>query len=319
MRAVTYQKFGPPEVLQVKELEKPVPQDHEVLIRIYATTVEKEDPGLRKSPGLNGIIKPKRKILGMEFSGIIEEVGESVTAFKANDEVYGNTGMSMGTYAEYICVSEHSGIAIKPQNLNFEQACSFTNGGLTALPFLMEQGNITKNQKVLINGASGSVGSVAVQIAKYFKTEVTAVCSTKNMELVQSLGADKIIDYTRQDFIKTEEKYDIIFDVAGKSSYRKCKRILNPQGVFLTTVPTPAILFQMLYTARFGNKKVKFIAAGLRKAGKKAKDLNLLRNMIVEGNFKAVICKTYSLEQIADAHTFVENEKKTGSVVISIK
>jgi NADPH:quinone reductase-like Zn-dependent oxidoreductase len=314
-----YHKFGPPEVLSVVEIENPVPKEDEVLIKIHATTVEKEDPGMRRSPGMNGIFKPKRKILGMEFSGEIHKVGENVKSFKPGDQVFGNTGMSLGAYADYKCLNENAGIALKPVNFNFEEAVSVTNGGLTALPFLMEKGNIRKGQKVLINGASGSVGTAAVQIAKYFGTKVFGVCSTPNLELLKSLGADQVIDYTQQDFTTIHDQFDIVFDVAGKSSYSHCKKILKANGIYLTTIPTPLSMLQMLWTSRFSSKKVKFIAAGLRSGDKKAKDLNLLKKIAEENKLKPVIDRIYTLHQIADAHKYVENEKKKGSVVITMK
>ncbi len=318
MKAAVYDRFGPPEVLKITEIKKPVPKDNEVLIKIHATTVEKEDPGMRKSPGINGFLKPKRKILGLELSGEIENVGANVKLFKTGDQVYGNTGMSMGSYAEYKCLNENAGIFIKPNNLSFEEAVSVTNGGLTALPFLVEKGNIRKGQKVLINGASGSVGTAAVQIAKYYGARVYGVCSTHNLFLVRSIGAEHVIDYTKYDFTTIDEHFDIIFDVAGKSSFTRCKKILKPNGIYLTTVPTPATMIQMLWTSKFGKKRVKFIAAGLRGPRKKAKDLAILKRIIEDQKFKPVIDRKYSLNEIVEAHKYVENEKKRGSVVISI-
>jgi NADPH:quinone reductase-like Zn-dependent oxidoreductase len=318
MKAIIYTKFGKPEVLRLVSIDKPIPKENEVLIRIYATTVEKEDPGMRKSPGINGIFKPKRQILGMEFAGKIEAIGSKVSKFKIGDEVFGNTGMGLGAYAEYKCLSEDGGLALKPNNMSFEEAASLTNGSLTAIPFLRDKGKIKHGDKVLINGASGSVGSAAVQIAKYYGATVTGVCSTKNLELVKSLGADQVIDYTKEDFTKSNEKYDIVFDVVGKTSFSKCKKIMNEEAVYLATVPTPAIIFQMLWTKSFRNKKVKFIAAGLRSADKKAKDLALLKDIVEEDNVKSVIDRQFLLEQIVDAHKYVEKGGKRGSVVVTI-
>lgn len=318
MKAIVYHKFGAPEVLSLEEVKKPVPKENEVLIKIHATTVEKEDPEMRKSPGVNGLIKPKRRILGLEFSGEIESVGSNVELFKTGDLVYGNTGMAMGSYAEYKCLDENAGIFLKPNNLSFEEAASVTNGGLTALPFLIEKGNICKGQNILINGASGSVGTAAVQIAKYFGANVYGVCSTHNLFLVRSIGAEHVIDYTKYDFTTIDENFDIIFDVAGKSSFSRCKKILKPNGIYLTTVPTPASIVQMLWTSKLSKKKVKFIAASLRNPKKKAKDLATLKRIIEDQKFRPVIDRKYALSEIVEAHKYVENEKKRGSVVISI-
>ncbi|KAF5416777.1 MAG: Acryloyl-coenzyme A reductase [Candidatus Methanophagaceae archaeon] len=319
MKAIVYTKFGPPEVLQLKELKKPTPKDNEVLIKIYATTVEKEDPGMRRSPGINGILKPKRQILRMELAGVIDSTGKDVKRFKKGDQVYGNTGMSFGACAEYKCMSEDGAIAIKPNNMSFEEAAAVTNGALTALPFLRDKGNIQTGQKILINGASGVVGSAAVQLAEYYGAEVTGVCSTSNLERVKSLGANKVIDYTKEDFTKTSESYDIIFDVAGKTSFSRCKRLLKQNGIYLATVPTPAIIFQMLLTSQISRRKVKFMAAGLRKSGKKAKDLLFLKEIIEAGKLKSIIDRKYPLEQIVEAHRYVEKGHKKGNIVISIE
>ena len=319
MKAIVYTKFGPPEVLQLKEVEKPTPRDNEVLIKSYATTVEKEDPDMRSSRGFNGIIKPKRQILGMELAGEIESAGKNVKLFRKGDQVYGNTGMSLGAYAEYKCIPEDGALAIKPDNMTHEEAAAITNGALTALPFLRDKGNIQSGQKILINGASGVVGSAAVQLAKYYGAEVPGVCSTSNLERVKSLGANKVIDYTKEDFTKNGETYDIIFDVAGKTSFSHCKRLLKQRGIYLATVPTLAIIFQMLLTSKIGHRKVKFMAAGIRKSSKKAKDLILLKEIIEAGKLKSVIDRQYSLEQIAEAHRYVEKGQKKGNVVITIE
>lgn len=202
MKAAVYTKFGPPEVLQITEVETPQPKDNEVLIRIHATTVEKEDPGLRKAPGFNGIFKPKHQILGMELAGEIAAHGSAVTRFEVGDRVFGNTGMGFGAYAEYICLSESGALAKMPQNLSFAEAAASTNGALTAIPFLRDKAQIRIGQSILINGASGTVGSAAVQIAKYYGAHVTGVCSTANIEAVRSFGADEVIDYSHTDFVR---------------------------------------------------------------------------------------------------------------------
>ena len=247
MKAIVYTKFGPPEVLQLKEVAKPVPKDNEVLIRIYATTVAIEDTGIRNAPGINGLRKPKRPILGWYLAGEIESTGKDVQLFRKGDQVYGSAGMSMGTYAQYRCLPEEGALAVKPANLTYAEAASVPNGALTALPFLRDKGKIRSGQKVLINGASGAVGTAAIQIARYFGAEVTAVCSTTNLDLVNSLGAHKVIDYTAADFTGTGQMYDIIFDAVGKSSFSRCKGSLNPNGIFLSTAPTLAMVLQMLW------------------------------------------------------------------------
>jgi NADPH:quinone reductase-like Zn-dependent oxidoreductase len=320
MKAAIYTKFGPPEVIQIKEIERPVPGDDEVLIRIYATTVEIEDPGWRKSRGFNGIIKPRHQILGMFLAGEIQETGKDVTRFAIGDKVYGSAGMKLGTCAEYKCMPEDGGLAMLPPSMSYEEAVAITNGALTALPFLREKANIKSGQKVLVNGASGSVGSASVQLAKYFGTDVTGVCSTANLDLVQSLGADKVIDYTKDDFTKNGETYDIIFDAAGKSTFYDCKNSLTEYGVYLTTTPTPSVLFHLLIS-KISRKKNKNLTAatGLRKPEKKTKDLNFLNKVIEEAALKAVIDRTYPLEELAEAHRYVEEGRKKGTVVISIK
>jgi NADPH:quinone reductase-like Zn-dependent oxidoreductase len=318
MKAVVYTEFGPPDVLQLKEVEKPAPKDNEVLIRIHATTVATEDPGTRASPGINGFRKPKIPILGEYLAGEIESVGQEVKRFGKGDSVYGHTGLRYGTYAEYTCMPEDGALAPKPANMTYEEAVAIPHGGLTALPFLRDQGRIQSGDHVLINGASGSVGTAAVQLAKYFGAEVSGVCSTTNLELVKSLGAGKVIDYTEEDFTKSGQTYDIIFDVAGKSSFSRCKSSLKRGGVYLITVPTLAIFPQMLWTRLFGGKKAVFAATGLRPASARAKDLLVLKEIIEAGKMKAVIDRCYPLEHIAEAHRYVEKGHKKGNVVITV-
>ncbi|MFZ0455535.1 MAG: NAD(P)-dependent alcohol dehydrogenase [Ignavibacteriaceae bacterium] len=321
MKAVVYAKYGSPDVLEIKEIEKPVPKDKEVLIKIYATTVTAVDSIFRQGNQFfarlaTGVTKPKKQIPGAEFSGEIEGVGKDVKLFKAGDYVF---GAYEGTHCEYICIPEDSAVAVKPTNIDFNEAAAVPYGTLTALPFLRDNGRIKKDQKALIIGASGAVGSYAVQFGKYFGAEVTGVCSTSNLEMVKSIGADKVIDYTKENFIKNGEKYDIIFDTVGKNSFADCKNSLLKNGIFLTAVISTAILLQMLWTSKIGTKKAQIAFTGLRSAGDKAKDLGLIKELIESGKINAVIDKTFSLEQIAEAHSYVDKGHKKGNVVITVK
>ncbi|HLO18502.1 MAG TPA: NAD(P)-dependent alcohol dehydrogenase [Anaerolineales bacterium] len=317
MKAIVYTKFGPPDVLHLQEVEKPTPTANEVLIKIHATTVVKEDPDWRASRGINGFLKPRHPILGQELAGEIESIGKDVTRFQSGDQVFGFD--TFGAYAEYKCMPVNGALAIKPVNLSYEEAASIPNGALTALPFLRDKGKIQSGQTVLIYGASGSVGAAALQLAKYYGAEVTGVCSTANLEWVKSLGADQVIDYTQEDFTENGKTYDIIFDTVGKCSFSQCKGSLTDEGIYLATVPTPAIMLQALWSAKSGSKKVKFVAAGLRPASEKIKDLIFLTELIEAGKIKPVIDRCYPLEQMAEAHRYVEQGHKKGNVVITVE
>ena len=319
MKAVVYTKYGPPDVLELKEVEKPVPKDNEVLIKIYATTVNAAnlafitaDPFITRF--IAGLIKPRKKIPGTEFAGEIEAVGKDVKLFKKSDQVFGDTGSDFGTYAEYKCLPEKGSFALKPTNMTYEEAAAATGGPLTALPFLRDKGNIQSGQKILIIGASGSIGTFSVQLAKHFGAEVTGVCSTTNLELVKSLGADKLIDYTKEDFTKNGETYDIIFDTVNKSSFSKCKGSLKKKGIYLVTTP---IFLQMLIT-KFSSKKAIWTPTGMRSSSKQTKDLIFLKELIEAGKLTSAIDRTYPLEQIVEAHKYVETGHKKGNVVITL-
>jgi NADPH:quinone reductase-like Zn-dependent oxidoreductase len=323
MKAIVYEKYGPPDVLQLKEVAKPTPKDNEVLIKIYATVVTTVDCGTRKGEPffgriVTGLLRPKTTILGFEVAGEIEEVGKDVKRFKEVDQVFGITTTSLGGHAEYICLPEDAPVAIKPVNMTYEEAAAVVEGACTALPFLRDKANIQSGQKVLINGASGSIGTAAVQLAKYFGAEVTGVCSTTNLELVKSLGADKVIDYTKEDFTKSGQTYDIIFDTVGKSSFSRCKGSLTRKGVYLTATGL-AVVPQMLWTSKIGSKKAILALTGLMPSSEKTKNLVFIKELIEAGKIKAVIDRRYPLEQTAEAHRYVDKGHKKGNVVITVQ
>lgn len=320
MKAIICTKYGPSEVLQLKEIEKPTPRDNEVLIKIYATTATSPDCLMRSGKSLlgrmiMGLKKPRTKyrIPGLELAGKVEAVGKDVKRFREDDQVYGFTGFSPGAYAEYKCMSETGSLAIKPSNITYEEAAAIVDGGTTALFFLKDKAQIKSGEKVLINGASGSMGTAAVQLAKYFGAEVTGVCSTRNLELVKSLGADKVIDYTKEDFTKNGETYDIIFDVVSRSSFSRCKTSLKQNGRYIVTIQVLIPIVQTLWTKVAGNKKVIFSWSI-----DKGKALVFLRELIEAGKFKAILDRCYPLEQVTEAHQFIEKGHKKGSVVISV-
>ena len=324
MTAVVYTGYGSPDVLQLKDVEKPVPADNEVLIKIHATTVEAADASFRRgsTPSarlFTGLLKPRFAIPGSEFAGEIEALGNGVSRFKQGDRVVGTGGPTFGANAEYICLPEDGPMARKPDSLTYAEAVSIHPGALTALPNLRDAAAIQRGQRVLINGASGSIGASAVQLAKHFGAHVTAVCSTANVDLVRSLGADVVVDYTKEDFTGTDQTYDVVFDTVGKSSFRRCKRVLKGGGVYLTTVVTPAILWQMLWTSKLGSKQAKVVFAGLRSVRAKHDDLAFLLELVATGALRPVIDRCYPLDQIADAHRYVDTGRKKGNVVIMVE
>jgi len=324
MKAIVCTKYGSPDVLQLKEVEKPIPKDNEVLVEIYATTVESGDVRVRSFtvPILFwlpfritlGLTRPKRPILGSNLAGEIESVGKDVKLFSKGDQVFGTPPwLSFGTYAEYVCLPEDGMVAIKPANMTYEEAAAVPFMALGAL-FFLRKGNIQSGQEVLIYGASGAVGTYAVQLAKYFGAEVTGVCSTTNLEMVKSLGADKVIDYTKEDFAKSGQTYDVIFDTVGKSSFSGCIRSLEKEGFLLLANPGLSQMVRGRWTSMTSSKKV---IVGTAKNS--TEDLTFLKELIEEGKLKSVIDRRYPLEQIAEAHSYVDKGHKKGNVVITVE
>ncbi len=323
MKAVVYNKYGPPEVLLIKELEKPVPKEKEVLIKVHTTTVTATDCVFRRgepkfSRLFTGITKPRNSVLGSEFAGEIETVGDKVKSFKPGYKVYGTTP-GAGSYQEYICLDEEKSTLTKmPSNKSYEDAIACCDGFLTALPFLRDKGKIQKGNKVLIIGASGSVGSAAVQLAHFIGAEVTGVCSTSSLDLVNSIGADKVIDYTKDDFTKNGETYDVIFDLVGKTSFLHCINSIKQNGKFLQAAITLKVFPSVLWTSIFSNKKSLVMATGLRPPVERSRDLKFITKLVETGKITPIIDKIYPLEDIAEAHHYVDSGHKKGNVVIKV-
>jgi NADPH:quinone reductase-like Zn-dependent oxidoreductase len=318
VRAVVFDRYGPPEVQRLEEVERPFPKDDEVLVKIHATTVTRTDTGLRAgkpfiSRLFTGLRKPRQRILGTELAGVVEAVGPAVTEFKIGDEVFGSTSaFRFGTHAELIALPENSPLAQKPAGMSFEEAAAVTDGVILAL-MCLEAASVRNGQRILIYGASGSIGTAGVQLARYFGADVTAVCNTKNVELVKSLGADRVIDYTQEDFTKNGETYDFIFDAVGKHSFKWSKGSLNPGGAYVATDGFRNI-FLALWTSRVGGKKV-FFPIPPRYTKKK---VLLLKGLIEAGKYRAVIDRTYPLEDVVEATRYVETQQKTGNVVLTV-
>lgn len=318
MKAIVYTQYGPPEVLQLKEVEKPSPQEKEILLSVKATAVNSGDWRLRKADPFAvrlflGLMKPKINILGSVFSGEVESVGKDVKLFKIGDQVFGHTDMRFGAYAEYKCLLENGTLALKPDSLTHTEAAVIPFGGTTALHFI-KKAAIEPGQKILINGASGAVGSAAVQLAKHYGAVVTGVCSTSNIDLVKSLGADKAIDYTKEDFTQNGEKYDIIFDTVNRVSFSRSLKSLNKSGLLILSA---AGMSEMLKGAWISMTSSKKVLTGV--ISHSAKDIIFLKELIETGKLKPVIDKTYSLAQIAEAHAYVERGHKKGNVAITLE
>ncbi|MBI5540223.1 MAG: NAD(P)-dependent alcohol dehydrogenase [Bacteroidia bacterium] len=321
MKAVICTKYGSPEVLQLCEVDKPIPNDNDILIKINATTVSSADGIMRKSESfvsrvILGFSKPRKKyrIMGLELAGEVESIGKNVKRFKQGDQVFGFTGFNPGTYTEYKCMSEKGSLELKPSNISFEEAASVVDGASTALFFLRNKANIQESQKILIIGASGSIGIFAVQLAKIFGAEVTGICSSSNLKLVKSLGADRVIDYTKEDFATSGKKYDVIFDTAGKSSFKHCKSSLTKNGLYMVT--TGAIIKNYIFTfwTKLVNRKRFIFAMSVNKN----EALKFIKELIESKKLRTVIDRTFTLEQIVEAHKYLENGNKKGNIVITV-
>jgi NADPH:quinone reductase-like Zn-dependent oxidoreductase len=331
MKAIVYTEYGSPDVLKIKEMAKPTPKDNEILVKVHATPVNFGDlmarnfgnitPGEFNMPAplllfarmSFGWSKPKVNILGSELAGEVEAVGKDVTKFKAGDQVFAYLDVNMGANAEYACISESETVALKPANLTYEEAATLPYGAVIAVS-LLAKANVQRGQKVLINGASGGIGSMAVQLAKYFGAEVTGVCGTSRLEFVKSLGADKVIDYTKEDFTQNGETYDLIFDILGRSSFSKLKRSLKPNGIYLLASFKMKALLDMLWTSLTGSKQ-KVICTF---ANETTESLEFVKKLVEEGKVKAIVDKSFPMEQAAEAHRYVEGGHKQGNVVIAI-
>ena len=326
MKAILHTKYGPPDELQLKEVEKPAPKDNEILIKVRATTVTSTDcnvrnftfvPRVLQLPArlfMFGVFKPRINILGIDLAGEIETVGKNVRRFSEGDEVFGTPGTTFGAHAEYICVSEERALTIKPPKMTWEEAASIFLGASTALFYLRDKGNLQAGHKILIYGASGAIGTYAVQLAKHFGAEVTGVCSTTNLEMVQSLGATKVIDYTKQDYTENGETYDLVLDTVGKTSFSRSKKSLKKNGVFLPVVMDLTEFVQIVWTSIRGGKRVK---GGV--AVESIDDLEFFKDLFERGKLKPVIYRCYPLERTAEAFRYVEKGHKKGNVVITLE
>jgi NADPH:quinone reductase-like Zn-dependent oxidoreductase len=324
LKAVVYDRYGPPDVLRLEDVERPSPKDDEVLIKVHATTVNRLDVHTReanRSSGLavsllsrlvSGLRRPRQRILGSEFGGEVDAVGAAVREFAVGDRVFGTSGLGFGAHAEFMCMRESARIAHMPAGMGFEEAAPVYDGALNALTCL-KQADLRKGRRILIYGASGAIGTAGVQLARYFDADVTAVCSTKNLELVRSLGANRVIDYTQEDFTKNGQTYDVIFDAVGKHSFRRCRDSLEPGGIYLPTDGFENLILA-LRPSRIGDKKVVFQIPPRQTK----QDVLFLKELIEAGRYRAVIDRSYPLEEVIEATRYVETEQKTGNVVLTI-
>jgi NADPH:quinone reductase-like Zn-dependent oxidoreductase len=319
MKAIVYTRYGPPEVAQLKEVPKPIPKDNEILIQVFASTISRTDAGFRSAAYFvsrfwTGLFKPKHQILGCEYAGVVEAVGKHVTAYQKGDSIFGYNDKTCGGHGEYVTVAETDTVALKPENLSYYEAAALLEGGHYALVDI-KAADVKPGQQVLVYGATGAIGSAAVQLLKYFGATVTAVCNTKNVALIKSLGADRVIDYQTQDFTQTAQKFDFIFDAVGKSSFKQCKPLLTPKGIYISTElgkNGENILFA-LTTPILGKKKLLFPIPSINR-----EDVLLLKELAEKGAYKPVIDKTYTLNQIMEAYKYVESGQKTGNVILKV-
>jgi NADPH:quinone reductase-like Zn-dependent oxidoreductase len=325
VRAIVYDKYGPPEVLRIEVVERPTPKDDEVLVKVHATTVNRGDTHIREANRSNGramsffsrmatgLLRPRRRILGSEFAGEIAAVGAAVDQFSVGDRVFGKTGFGFGAHAEFLCMRQTARIAFMPAGMSFEDAAPISDGALNAL-MCLKMANLRKGRTILIYGASGAIGTAGVQLARYFGADVTAVCGTKNLELVTSLGADRVIDYMQEDFTKNGRTYDVVFDAVGKRSFDECRGSLNPGGIYLPTDGFQNV-FLALMPARKGAKRVVFMMPPRQTR----QDLLLIKMLVEEGKFRPVIDRRYPFEDVVEATRYVETQQKTGNVVLTLE
>jgi len=321
MKTIITTKYGSPDVLKVTEAVKPIPKEDEILIKIEASSVTAADSMMRKGEPYYGrlfigLTKPKNPVPGTGFAGTIEAIGKEVKNFKVGEAVFGEIVLGPGTNCEYVCVPESGVVLSKPSNISFEEAAPVCDGALTSMSFLKDIGHIKPGQKILINGASGSLGSAAVQLAKEFGAEVTGVCSTSNIDLVKTLGANNAIDYTKIDFTKQSTHYDVIYDTVGTLSFSNCKKVLTANGIFMSPVLGMPLLFQMIKSGISGRKKAKFSATGLRPVSELNILFKQLKELLEKGALKTHIDKTYPLEDISKAHQYVDSGRKKGNIVL---
>lgn len=322
MKIVTQSRYGGPDVLEIRDVARPVPKENEILVRVEAFSVTLADCAFRKADPFitrffNGLLRPKNLVLGDDIGGVVEAVGSAVTRFAAGDAIFGSVGSSLGGATDYVCLSEDAAVVRRPDGLDAGQGAGLSYGYLTAMPFMRDEGQVKPGDHVLINGAAGSVGAVALQLARHFGAEVTAVCSAHHADLMRALGADHVIDRNEIDFTTARDAYDVIFDAVGKSSFARCRAALKPGGIYLTTVPSLAIIWHML-TKRAPGRRGRLATTGLRPVSAKRADLAVLAELVEAGAVRAVTDRRFPLAEVVEAHRYVETERKAGDVVVEM-